>query len=388
MKIAVAKERRAHECRVAASTDTVKKLIALGAQVVVEVGAGEASSISDSDYEAAGAAIAPDYAAAVGAADVVLKVRRPLAGNDGSVDELAPLSVDTVLLCLMAPHIDREELEACARKGVTAFAMELMPRITRAQIMDALSSQSNLAGYEAVIEAAQRYNRAFPMMMTAAGTIPPARVVVLGAGVAGLQAIATARRMGAIVSAFDVRAAAKEQVESLGATFVEVEGSEDAETAAGYAREVSEDHRRCQAEALHAHLKKQDIAISTALIPGRPAPVLITEEMVRDMKLGSVIVDLAVEAGGNCALSELDQVVVRHGVTIVGYTDMASRVAADASQLYARNLLNFLTPMIDPEVGGLDIDWSDEIVSGTLVTRGGAIVHPSLAPPAAAAAND
>ena len=389
MKIAVAKERRAHERRVAASTDTVKKLIALGAQVVVEAGAGEASSISDADYEAAGAAIAPDYAAAVGAADVVLKVRRPLAGNDGSADELAPLSAGTVLLCLMAPHFDREELEACARQGVTAFAMELMPRITRAQIMDALSSQSNLAGYEAVIEAAQRYNRAFPMMMTAAGTIPPARVVVLGAGVAGLQAIATARRMGAIVSAFDVRAAAKEQVESLGATFVEVEGSEDAETANGYAREVSEDDRRRQAEALHAHLKKQDIAISTALIPGRPAPVLITEEMVKDMKLGSVIVDLAVEAGGNCALSELDQVVVRHGVTIVGYTDMASRVAADASHLYARNLLNFLTPMIDPEAGGLDIDWSDEIVSGTLVTRGGAIVHPSLAPPpAAAAAND
>lgn len=385
MKIAVAKERRAHERRVAASTDTVKKLITLGAQVVVEVGAGVAASISDAAFEAAGATIAPDYAAAVGDADIVLKVRRPLSGGDGAADELAPLAAGTVLVCLMAPHLDREELEACARQGVVAFAMELMPRITRAQIMDVLSSQSNLAGYEAVIEAAQHYNRAFPMMMTAAGTIPPARVVVLGAGVAGLQAIATARRMGAIVSAFDVRAVAKEQVESLGATFVEVEGSEDAETAAGYAREVSEDDKHRQAEALHAHLKKQDIAISTALIPGRSAPILITEEMVKDMKLGSVIVDLAVEAGGNCALSEYGEVVERYGVTIIGHANMASRVAADASQLYARNLLNFLTPLIDPETRGLEIDWEDEIVAGTLVTRDGAIVHPSLASPSPAA---
>ncbi len=385
MKIAVAKERRAHEHRVAASTDTVKKLVALGAQVVVEEGAGRGASILDADFEAAGAGLAPDYAAAVGDADIVLKVRRPLSGGNGAVDELAPLAAGTVLLCLMAPHIDPEELETYARQGVLAFAMEYMPRITRAQTMDVLSSQSNLAGYKAVIEAAHHYNRAFPMMMTAAGTIPPARLVVLGAGVAGLQAIATARRMGAIVSAFDVRAAAKEQVESLGASFVEVEGIEDAETAAGYAREVSEDDKRRQAEALHAHLKKQDIAISTALIPGRPAPVLITEQMVKDMKPGSVIVDLAVEAGGNCALSEPGEVVEREGVTIVGHANMASRVAADASKLYARNLLNFLTPLIDSETGELSIDWEDEIVTGTLLTRDGAIVHPSLAPPPPAA---
>ena len=379
MKVAVLKERLSGENRVAASPDTVKKLIALGTTVVVEKGAGEASSFTDAAYQDAGATIAATAKDAVAGAVVILKVRAP-EDEDTLLNEL---SEGAVLIGNLAPYDRRAQLETYARKNISAFSLELIPRITRAQAMDVLSSQSNLAGYRAVIEGGHVFGRAFPMMMTAAGTVAPARVLVLGAGVAGLQAIATARRLGAVVSAFDVRAAAKEQVESLGATFVEVEGAENAETKGGYAKEVSEDFKKRQQAKIHETLKKNDIVISTALIPGKPAPVLITEEMVRDMKNGSVIVDLAAERGGNCTLTEPDKVVVRHGVSIIGYTNIPSRIAVDASALYARNVLNFLSLMIDKETRNLKINLDDEIIKGTLLTHAGAIVHPAFAPAAA-----
>ncbi|MEX2008744.1 MAG: Re/Si-specific NAD(P)(+) transhydrogenase subunit alpha [Dongiaceae bacterium] len=378
MRIGIAKERRPHEARVAVSPDTVKKLVGLGAEVVVETGAGDGAATTDAAFAAAGAHIAADAAEALAKADIVLKVQRPLIAGEDGPDELKLMARGAVLIGMLAPHSAGEAVAAYAERGVVAFSLELLPRITRAQAMDVLSSQSNLAGYKAVIDAAAEFGRAFPMMMTAAGTIAPARVVVLGAGVAGLQAIATARRLGAIVSAFDVRRAAKEQVQSLGATFIEVEGAEDAETAGGYAREVGEEYRRRQAAKLHEVLKKQDIAICTALIPGRPAPVLLTEEMVKDMRPGSVVVDLAVEQGGNCALSEAGQVVVRHGVKIVGHLNVPSRLAVDASALYARNLLSFLTPLIDRETKALKIDWDDEIIKATALTRDGKVVHPAF----------
>lgn len=374
MKIAIPKERRAGETRVAATPDTVKKYVGLGLDVVVETGAGAGSDIPDADYQAAGAALAPGFDAAVADADVLLTVR----GLDG--DQLQGLKSGAVLAGILNPHGERERLDAYAQAGVTGFAMEFMPRITRAQSMDVLSSQSNLAGYKAVLDACAEFGRAMPMMMTAAGTIAPARVFVMGAGVAGLQAIATARRLGAIVSATDVRPVAKEQVESLGATFVMVESEEtaEAETAGGYAREMSEDYKRRQAELVAETLKKQDIVITTALIPGRPAPTLVTDEMVASMKPGSVIVDLAVEQGGNVVGSRPGEVAQAHGVTIVGHANVPGRLAADASALYAKNLLNFLTPLIDGESHALAIDWQDEIVAGTLVTKDGAIVHPAL----------
>ena len=377
MKIAIPKERRPGEARVAASPDTVKKFAALGLEVVIETGAGAGVSIADAVFAGAGAAIADDEAAALGDADIVLKVQRPLFGDGEEPDELSLMKQGCLLIGLLAPLANRADTAAYARHGVTAFAMELLPRITRAQSMDALSSQSNLAGYRAVLDAAFEFGRAFPMMMTAAGTVAPARVVVFGAGVAGLQAIATAKRLGAIVSAFDVRAAVKEQVESLGATFIEVspEEGEEGETAAGYAREMGEEYQRRQATVIREILEKQDIAICTALIPGKPAPVLITEEMVKGMKPGSVIVDLAVEAGGNCEGSELGKVVKKHGVTIVGHANVPSRIAVDSSALYARNLLNFVTPLIDEETKTLNIDWEDEIIKGALLTRDGKVVH-------------
>ncbi len=380
MKFGIAKERRPGELRVAASPETVKKLVDLGAEVALETGAGEGASFIDAAFEAAGASIASDEAAALGAADVVLKVQRPLRAGEAEVDEIALMKRGVLLVSHLAPLQDRAGIQALAEAGVTAFAMELMPRISRAQSMDVLSSQANLAGYKAVLDAAQYYGRAMPMLMTAAGTLAPARVMVLGAGVAGLQAIATARRLGAIVSATDVRPVAKEQVESLGAKFVMVESdeAESAETEGGYAREMSEDYRRRQAELLRETLKKQDIAICTALIPGRPAQTLITAEMVREMKPGSVIVDLAVEAGGNCELSRPDEVVEEQGVRILGYRNMPSRLACDASAFYAKNLLNFITPLVGEGGAALDIDWEDEIVAGTLVTRDGAVVHPLL----------
>lgn len=380
MKIAIPKERRPDEARVAATPDSVKKFIGLGAQVVVERGAGEGSSISDAAYQGAGATIADDEAATLGDADVVLKVQRPLTEAEGGPDEVSLMKKGSMLIGLLAPYASKDVVQAYARQGVNAFAMELLPRITRAQSMDALSSQSNLAGYKAVVDAAAEFGRAFPMMMTAAGTVPAARVCVLGAGVAGLQAIATAKRLGAIVCAFDVRPAVKEEVQSLGATFMEVESPEveTAETAGGYAREMSEEYKRKQAELIHETLKKQDIVISTALIPGKRAPVLITEEMVKDMKQGSVIVDLAVEAGGNCPLSERGKVVVKHGVTIMGYANLPSRLAAASSALYARNLVNYLSPLIDAESEQLKIDWEDEIIKATCLTRDGAVVNPAL----------
>jgi len=381
MKIGIPRERRPHELRVAATPDSVKKLVALGAEVLVEAGAGEGAAYTDEAYRAAGATIVPDEAACLGEADLVLKVQRPLTEAEGGPDELAMMKQGAVLIGILAPHAAREQLQAYADRNVAAFALEFTPRITRAQAMDVLSSQSNLAGYRAVIDAAAEFGRAFPMMMTAAGTVAPAKVMVMGAGVAGLQAIATARRLGAVVSATDVRPAAKEQVQSLGATFVAVEDEEfrQAETAGGYAKEMSDAYKQKQAALIAETMKKQDIVITTALIPGRPAPKLVTEEMVRSMKPGSVIVDLAVEQGGNCALSEPGHVVVKHGVKIVGHLNTPSRTAVDSSALYARNLVNFLTPLVDKETKALKIDWEDEIVKGTALTRDGKIVHPALA---------
>jgi NAD(P) transhydrogenase subunit alpha len=381
MKIGVAKERRPHELRVAVTPDTVKKYAGLGVAVAIETGAGDGANIPDEAFKAAGAEIAPDEASALKDADLVLKVQRPLTAAEGGPDELALLKPGAVLVGILGPHGAKEQVQQYAAKGVVSFAMELMPRITRAQVMDVLSSQSNLAGYKAVVDAASEFGRAFPMMMTAAGTIAPARVLVMGAGVAGLQAIATARRLGAIVSATDVRPAAKEQVESLGATFVAVMDEEfkQAETAGGYAKEMSDAYKQKQAALTAETIKKQDIVITTALIPGRKAPVLVSEEMVRTMKPGSVIVDLAVEQGGNCPLAEPGKVVVKHGVKIVGHLNIPSRLAADASSLYARNLLAFVSLMIDKETKGLKINWEDEIIKGTGLTRDGKVVHPALA---------
>jgi NAD(P) transhydrogenase subunit alpha len=381
MKIGVVKERRPHEARVAVSPDTVKKYVGLGTSVVIETGAGDGANIPDEAFKAAGAEIAPDEASALKDADLVLKVQRPLAAAEGGPDEIALLKPGAVLVGILSPHGAEDQLQQYAAKGIVSFAMEFMPRITRAQVMDVLSSQSNLAGYKAVVDAASEFGRAFPMMMTAAGTIAPARVLVMGAGVAGLQAIATARRLGAIVSATDVRPAAKEQVESLGATFVAVMDEEfkQAETAGGYAKEMSDAYKQKQAALTAETIKKQDVVITTALIPGRKAPVLVTEEMVKTMKPGSVIVDLAVEQGGNCPLAEPGKVVIKHGVKIVGHLNLPSRLAADASSLYARNLLAFVSLMIDKESKALKINWDDEIIKGTGLTRDGKIVHPALA---------
>ena len=378
MKIAIPKERREGETRVAASPDMVKKLTALGCQVVVEKGAGAAAAVTDDALKAAGATIAKDAAAAITGADVVMKVRGPEAGGEGG--ELSLYKSGQILVAHLSALSSKKEIEAYAKAGLTAFAMDLMPRITRAQSMDVLSSQSNLAGYKAVLDAASEFGRAFPMMMTAAGTIPPAKVFVMGVGVAGLQAIATAKRLGAAVSATDVRTATREQVESLGGKFltVDAEMEKDAQTAGGYAKEMPKEYYDKQKQVTAEHLKKQDIVITTALIPGRPAPVLITEEMVKSMAPGSVIVDLAVEAGGNCALAEPGKVVVKHGVKIVGHLNVAGRVPFDASALFARNLLNFLQPLLDKETKALKIDWEDDVVKGTLVCRDGKVVHPML----------
>src|SRR6266478_3769896 len=345
MKVAIIKERRAHERRVAASPDTVKHMTGMRLDVLVESGAGAEAYFTDEAYRAAGATIVPDPAAALSQADIVLKVQRPLRGGPDGGDEVAMMKHGAVLIGLLQPLRYPADTSAYAEAGLAAFAMELMPRITRAQTMDVLSSQANLAGYKAALDAAVEFGRALPMMMTAAGTIKAARVLVMGAGVAGLQAIATARRLGAIVSATDVRAAAKEQVESLGASFltVDLEAMKAAETTTGYAKEMSEDFQRRQREHVHEALKKIDVVICTALIPGRKAPVLITAPMVADMKPGSVIVDLAVEQGGNCEGSRFGELVITaNGVKIVGHANVPSRIAVDASQLYAKNLLNFL----------------------------------------------
>jgi len=374
MKLAVLKERREGEARVAASPDTVKKYKGLGLDVAVQSGAGNGANFSDQDYLAAGATIAPDSAQTLSGADIVLAVRGPEAG------EIAAMKKGAVLAALLAPYTEKDTPAKLAAQGVNAFAMEFLPRISRAQAMDVLSSQANLAGYKAVIDAAATFNRAMPMMMTAAGTIAPARVLVMGAGVAGLQAIATARRLGAIVSATDVRPATKEQVESLGATFVAVMDDEfkQAQTAAGYAKEMSKEYQAKQAQLIADTIKKQDIVITTALIPGRKAPFLVTAEMLQSMKPGSVIVDLAAEQGGNCPLTKPVEVSVAHGVTIMGYTNMPSRLSADTSSLYARNLFNFVSLIVDKKTGALALNWDDEIVKGAGLTRDGAVVHPAL----------
>jgi NAD(P) transhydrogenase subunit alpha len=377
MRIAVARESDPAEDRVAATSDTVKKLKSLGADVVVEPGAGVKSGILDAEFTTAGATIAGD---AVTSADVVLKVRRPNA------IELASYKKGAIVIAIMDPYGNDTALKAMADAGVTAFAMELMPRITRAQSMDVLSSQANLAGYRAVIDASAEYGRALPMMMTAAGTVPAAKVFVMGVGVAGLQAIATARRLGAVVTATDVRPAVKEQVQSLGAKFIAVEDDEfkQAETAGGYAKEMSKEYQAKQAALVADHIKKQDIVITTALIPGRPAPRLVSKDMVASMRPGSVIVDLAVERGGNVEGAKAGEVAAVDGVKIVGHLNVAGRLAATASALYAKNLLTFLDLMIDKSARSLAVPWDDEIVKATVLTRDGAVVHPNFAPKSAA----
>ncbi len=376
MKIAILKESRADETRVAATPETVQKYISLGAELVVVSGAGTNASIRDEDYKNAGATIVKSASKALESADLVLKVQRP------SGTEIGQIANGASLISILAPHADTEALEQYAIAGIDSYAMDLMPRITRAQSMDVLSSQSNLSGYKAVIDAAAYYGRAMPMMMTAAGTVAPAKVFVMGAGVAGLQAIATARRLGAIVSATDVRYAAKEQVESLGATFVTVdeEAMKDAETEGGYAKEMSDDFKERQAEYVTDHIAKQDIVITTALIPGRPAPLLVSDNMIDGMKPGSVIVDLAVEQGGNVSASVAGDIIERNGVNILGHNNMPGRLAADASSLYARNLYNFIAAFHDKESGEITFDPEDEIIKGINLTRNGAIVHPYFAP--------
>ncbi|MEQ1708160.1 MAG: Re/Si-specific NAD(P)(+) transhydrogenase subunit alpha [Terricaulis sp.] len=378
MRIAILKESALAETRVAATPETVKKIIALGHVVVVQAGAGAGASFPDALFEAAGAQVTAS--GDIGGADLVLKVRRP------SDSEIGAMKVGAGFVALLEPYGDKSVIEKLAKAKIEALAMEFIPRISRAQSMDALSSQANLAGYRAVVEAAALFGRAFPMMMTAAGTIAAARVFIMGVGVAGLQAIATARRLGAIVTATDVRPATKEQVASLGAKFVAVEDEEfkQAETAAGYAKAMSADYQKKQAALVAEHIAKQDIVITTALIPGRAAPVLVTEAMAKSMKPGSVIIDLAVAQGGNCPLSKSDECVDIGGVKVMGFTNLPARLASDASSLYAKNLLALLPLLTDKDTKAFAPHWDDEIIKGALLTRGGALVHPSLTPASAA----
>ncbi|HYF07072.1 MAG TPA: Re/Si-specific NAD(P)(+) transhydrogenase subunit alpha [Acetobacteraceae bacterium] len=380
MRVAVLKERRAGETRVAATPETVKKLLGLGASAVaVETGAGLASGITDEAFSAAGAQVVPDAAAALAGAGIVLGVRAPAEEALGGVPRGA--------LLIATLGADAEAAGRYAAAGIDACAMELLPRITRAQSMDVLSSQANLAGYRAVIEGAAAYDKGFPMMMTAAGTVPAANAFIMGAGVAGLQAIATARRLGGRVSATDVRPAAKEEIKSLGASFVgyEDEESRAAQTAGGYAKQLSAEFYAKQAEVVAAHIAKQDVVICTALVQGRRAPTLVTEAMVASMKPGSVIVDIAADAGGNCALTRPgEEIVTANGVRILGFTNWPGRIPAAASALYARNLLTFLTTFWDKEAKRPKLPEEDEIVRGVAVTRGGAVVHPNFAPAKAA----
>ncbi|MFK7839295.1 MAG: Re/Si-specific NAD(P)(+) transhydrogenase subunit alpha [Bdellovibrionales bacterium] len=376
LKIAVPKEISDLETRVAASPETVKKLIALGAKVFVETGAGENANILDVDFKDAGAQICKSAAETYKSADIVLKVRAP------EESEIKLIQKSTLLIGILSPYANDDLLKSLADAQINACSMELVPRITRAQSMDVLSSQSNLAGYKSVLDAAEHFGRAFPMMMTAAGTVPPAKVFVMGAGVAGLQAIATAKRLGGVVSATDVRPAAKEQVESLGASFVAVENEEfkEAETSGGYAKEMSKEYQKEQQALIEETIAKQDIVITTALIPGRPAPKLVSDAMVKSMKQGSVIVDLAVENGGNCAASKAGKVIVKDGVSVVGHLNVPGRLAANASALYAKNLLNFVTLLIDQDSKKIALNLDDEIIAGVLLTKDGDIIHPNFAP--------
>jgi NAD(P) transhydrogenase subunit alpha len=379
MRIAIPAETTGAETRVAATPETVKKFIGLGASVTVESGAGRASGVIDSEFEAAGATIAKTAKETLKGAEIILKVRRP------SEAEIKALPKGALVIATMDPYGSEAAVAAMASAGVSAFAMEFMPRITRAQVMDVLSSQANLAGYRAVVDGAATYGRALPMMMTAAGTVPAAKIFIMGVGVAGLQAIATARRMGAVVTATDVRPATKEQVESLGAKFLAVEDEEfkQAQTAGGYAKEMSKEYQAKQAALTASHIAKQDIVITTALIPGRPAPKLISKEMVASMRAGSVIVDLAVERGGNCELARPGETVTTdNGVLIVGNLNVPGRLAATASQLYAKNLFAFVETMIDKGEKKLAVNWDDELVKATLLTRDGAVVHPNFVPKA------
>jgi NAD(P) transhydrogenase subunit alpha len=373
VSIAVTAEREG-EPRVGVSPETVKKLTALGSAVRVEAGAGQRSRFSDEAFAAQGATIVPSAAEALSGADILLKVRRP------SPEEVSALKPGAIVAAMLAPYDDRPGLEALAATGAALMAMEFMPRISRAQSMDVLSSQANLAGYKAVVDAAAHFGQALPMMMTAAGTVPAAKVFIMGVGVAGLQAIATARRLGAIVSATDVRPATKEQVASLGAKFVAVENEEfqQAQTAAGYAKPMSAEYQAEQAELIAHHIKGQDIVVTTALIPGRPAPKLVSTQMIESMKPGSVIVDLAAERGGNTDLTKPDAGVEHNGVLILGPTNLPGEVAVNASSLYAKNLLAFLETLIDKKEKVLKINWDDEIVKGTLIAKDGQIVHPAL----------
>jgi NAD(P) transhydrogenase subunit alpha len=378
MRLAVLKERRVPETRVAATPDTVKRLIGLGLTVAIETGAGASTSIPDAEFAAAGAEIAADPASALAGAGVVLAVQAPLP------DERALIPRGALLICIAGAFADAELVPSLAAAGIDTAAMELLPRITRAQSMDVLSSQANLAGYRAVIEGAYAFQRGFPMMMTAAGTVPPARVFVIGAGVAGLQAIATARRLGAIVSATDVRPAAKEEIKSLGAAFVGVEDAETAGQTGAYAREMSEAFRQKQAELMATTVAKNDMIICTALVMGRRAPTIVTNAMVASMRPGSVIVDLASDAGGNCEATTPGERTEVNGVTILGYHNWPSRIPVAASSLYAKNLLTFLTTFWDKAAGAPVLPETDDIIKGVMLTRGGAIVHPSFVPSQAA----
>jgi len=376
MRIAVLAETDKAEPRVAATPETVKKFAALGAQVAIQAGAGAQAGFADADYAAAGATLAKTAKEALDDADVILRVRRPSAA------ELAGSKQGAAVVAILDPFGNEKALGDLAKAGVSAFAMELMPRITRAQSMDVLSSQANLAGYRAVIDGAAEYGRAVPMMMTAAGTVPAAKIFIMGVGVAGLQAIATARRLGAIVTATDVRPATKEQVESLGAKFLAVEDEEfaQAQTAGGYAKEMSKEYQAKQAALTASHIAKQDIVITTALIPGRPAPKLISADMVRSMRAGSVIVDLAAERGGNCELTKPGETAVVDGVKIVGALNLAGRMASTASSLYAKNLFAFVETFVSKETKQFAIDWNDELVKATLLTKDGAVVDPRFQP--------
>ncbi|MGD9738796.1 MAG: Re/Si-specific NAD(P)(+) transhydrogenase subunit alpha [Bauldia sp.] len=376
MKIAVPAESAEAESRVAATPETVKRLIGLGAEVVVQAGAGAGSRIPDADYQAAGAKVLKTRAAVTKDADIVLHVRRP------SAKEAEGVKPGAVMIAIMDPYDHQDDVAALGAAGVRAFAMELMPRITRAQVMDVLSSQANLAGYQAVIDAAEAYDRALPMMMTAAGTVPAAKAFVMGAGVAGLQAIATAKRLGAAVSATDVRPAAKEQVESLGAKFIAVEDDEfkQAQDARGYAKEMSKEYQAKQAALVASHIAKQDIVITTALIPGRPAPRLVTTAMLESMRPGSIVVDLAVERGGNVEGAVPGEATKVGDVTVIGYLNVAGRIPATASALYARNLYAFVETLIDKDKKEVAVNYDDELVKATLLTRDGAVVHPMFQP--------
>ena len=376
MKISIPKENRDGETRIAASPEVVKKFTGMGFEVTIESGAGLNSGFTDKIFEDVGANIASDTKATLKDADIIFKIQRLMTSKD-KIDEISMCKKDAMVISHMSALSSKTDIEEYAKASITTFAMDLMPRISRAQSMDVLSSQSNLSGYQAVIKGANNFNSAFPMMMTAAGTVAPAKVFIMGVGVAGLQAIATAKRMGAIVTAYDVRAATKEQVESLGGKFliVDEEAMKEAETSGGYAKEMTEDYKKKEQEVIKNHIKDQDIVITTALIPGRPTPKLVTKEMVNSMRTGSVIVDLAVETGGNCELAKRNEVVDADGVKIVGYDNLPGELPKDASTLFAKNLLNFLSPHVNKESKSLELDWEDDPVKNTLVTKDGSVVN-------------